>query len=400
MTWILSLGKMRSIGPSALFIVVLTATFAVAMDEEPQGSSNPEPRVYTQAVFIPEHHFYPVQESDAAYGGEPGWELRRTAPTRSNRLIGILPDLLRNEAEDHGADLHRMSLSYPSSSAFPANQAPRPNLASSWQPGQGFSSSVPDRTTTPRQPDHPGSSYQASDIRQPLEQQQGRAYTLGSDKFSMHTYPLDLPAFKHLYNDGASFENFEDHFDGRQLLTRGTLFRPDPEVLRAIQHKIWQQLAKSGIQTKPVDAAISLHEGEYLWPPVEALHPFVDRLGISSHTPVRKMRAEITHRLLIHSVEEPRLFRMDVQVGRDTRHILTFPVRHAEFDDGLLAAPGSKPWLFYEGVMHDGTGIPSHKIFRLAVLGSTYLPQGTDADLRAAGILKVAFLSAAQAPLH
>ncbi|SPO27265.1 uncharacterized protein UTRI_10382 [Ustilago trichophora] len=388
---------MRSIGLGALFFAVLAAAFAVAMDGQPPGTSHSEPRL--DHVFAPEHYFYPVQESDPAYRGEPGWELRPNTPTRSNRPIGFRPDSLGYTAYE--AKLHGMTLSHPSSSAFPENQAPGPDLASSWQPGQGSTSRMLDGTSLPLQPGHAGSSYQASDFQRPLEQQQGGAYILGSDKFSMHTYPLDLPAFKHLYSDdGALFENFERHFDGIQLISRGTVFRPDPEILRAIQHQIWKQLASKGVHPKPVSPDIPLHEGEYLWPPVEASQTFAGQLEISPYRLGKKLRKTISRRLDTHSGKEPRLFRMDLKMGSDTRHILMFPVRHADFVGGSVTAPGPSPWLFYEGVTYGGARHPHQEIFRLAVLGSTYLPQGTEAHLRGANILEIAFLDAARAHLH
>lgn len=346
----LILDEMRSIGPFVLLLVVLTTAFTFAMDEEPPGTSRPGKEIHTEHGWIPEHELLPV-----------AW-----------------PHPLDGAQANPGS----MSPSHHQTSAMPADQATQSVLD---RAGPSASSSLfpmPD-----------SQAEQPAPYEHPAFEQGGRTwgpYVLGEEKFSPVTYPLDISAFKHLYDsDGIQFQNFEHLYQQGLLVTSGTSFRPDPLALKAIYQKIWTSLKeKQQLEPDVVRDDSKLLEGEYLWPPV--LPTGVDRkLDMPSDKLLSKLRSSITSRLKTHNQQSPKLYHIEVAVNGETRHYLMFSPKTWYAVSHWAEDEGPRPWAFLESYKQLASGSN-----RLALAGMTFLPHHSDVYLRDAGTITPAFMQA------
>ncbi|SPO27266.1 uncharacterized protein UTRI_10383 [Ustilago trichophora] len=388
---------MRSIGLGVLFFWALAAAFAVPMDGIPRGTSSPKSPFYTVADLIPEHHFYPVQEPDATDRRDPEAGKLLSEPAWSSRPIALLRKLHPIAAGGSQADAAHVSLSQQSSSATTPGHSTHffsePFTRPTWSSVFLTLDSQPVPWTPPLLPESQPSagSYRIPVFREVPWNRQWGPYTLGKPMFSMQTYPLHIPAFKHLYDaDGAIFEDFKNFLQNGRLVTSGTHFRPDPWVLDAIQERIWRHLTGKSIKSKFLRSDRSLREGEYLWAPVDASDTVDGGLDVPRDLFVNRMRPVISNRVRSYSTEAPNLFQMDVEVGGQIRKVLTLPVTQAFFVDHYPQLRDSQLWLFFEGIIHRSTR-PFKESKHLALLGGTFLPDAAEESLRSEDIFLPAF---------
>ncbi|SPO27282.1 uncharacterized protein UTRI_10399 [Ustilago trichophora] len=343
---------MTSIGPFVLLVVVLMTTLTFGMDEEPPGTSNPAKEIYTEHGWIPEHELLPV-----------AW---------SQSLDGVQ------------ASPGSVSPSHPQAAALPAGQARQSVLG---RVGPSTSSSLYPMLNS--QAEHPAPYYHIPAFEQHPGGRMWGPYTVGEERFSPKTYPLDIPAFEHLYNSrDIQFQDFEHLYQQGHFRTSGTSFRPDPLALEAIRQKIWTSLReKQKLEPGIVRADTGLREGEYLWPPV---HPTgVDRkLDMPSGKLLSKLRAAITNRLRTHNHQFQILYHIQVPVKDETRHFLMFSPKTWNVVNHWAEEGGPRPWAFFESYKHTASGSGD----RLALAGLTFLPHHSDIYLREAGIITPAFI--------
>ncbi|SPO26928.1 uncharacterized protein UTRI_10399_B [Ustilago trichophora] len=391
---------MRSIRPFVL-LVVLTTAFTFGMDEEPPRASDPEPerpeapkpkrQTHILHGFVPEHEFLPVPWSNPSDGVQHGWGQAYNVPSSGSRLFPVLTELAPTSSSGSKANLEITSTSQPSTSALPADQAPQsaldrvaPSTSSSLFPTM-------DSQAVPGTPGQPNPYDHIPAFQQHPEGRIWGPYALGGELFHPVAYPLNIPAFEHLYDDdGVTFLDFENLYQRGQFRASGMRFRPEPSALEAIHEKIWASLKEhQKLEPGIVRGETNLLEGEYLWPPV--YQTGVDgRLNMPSNTLLRKLRSAITYRLKTHSRETPRMYHIEATVKGNKRHFLMFPPKTWNFVNHWAEDEGPRPWVYLESYKQPASGSRDP----LAFLGLTFLPHHADEHLLKNGIITPAFIQA------
>ncbi|SPC67633.1 uncharacterized protein UHOD_11780 [Ustilago sp. UG-2017b] len=241
-----------------------------------------------------------------------------------------------------------------------------------------------------------------------IQVESGRAWgplPIGDEKFSMKSYPVNIPLFEHLYGDTHAvpdnFENFvtdrpiqsyyqdADTFPNeppapaeKRIDARGMSYRPEPVVLQAVHDTIWQHLRQGGMQPKKLYQS-DVFQGEYLWPPVEADRDSEHLILMSKL--LRHYRNAISLKFRNALSGGPSMFHLEVNVNGQIRHILMFPTTRSSRVKQMYALSRSKLWLLYEGMI-----IPPGRQ-QFALLGATYLPNEAHGYLHDHGVLRVAF---------
>ncbi|KAJ1017981.1 hypothetical protein NDA13_006589 [Ustilago tritici] len=246
-----------------------------------------------------------------------------------------------------------------------------------------------------------------------IQVESGRAWgplPIGVEKFSLKSYPVDIPLFEHLYGHThtvpANFENFvtdrpkrpyyqdADTFPNepaapaeKRIGTKGMSYRPEPAVLQAVHDTIWQPLRQGGMQPEKLDQS-DVFEGEYLWPPVQAGSN--SKHLIPKSTFLDRYRSAITLNFRNALSGGPSLFHLEVNVKGQIRHILMFPTISGFHVRQIHTPSTSALWLLYEGrIIPPGWRHQGQQKF--AFLGATYLPKNAHDYLQNHGVLRVAF---------
>lgn len=348
-------------------------------------------------VQIPERQLFPVMELDPAFNDIPGGNLGPRAPLAPGRLIEVPTWKNTNTAEgsDHVATLEPSA--HPSLSGTLVPSSSRRNGLRTRPPSIHVLEGNPGVTISTL----PGSSASRSQFRLPyhlpafeLRGQRWGPYQVGTDRFALQAYPLDLPAFRHLYQGYAlrSWKpwNFEHFIANDAFSAAGIRFQPDPSVLLAIRGLIWRSLQTEGIAPRLVSQGETLIQGDYLWPPVEITRFGSDDLDIVRSLLTQRIRQAIAEQISVHSIGRPRLFHLEVIIGHQVRHILMVPARVPRFFDPSRSFADSQPWFFFEGMRATGN--------RLAFLGATFLPKDVEWVLLKSQTIQVALPSLASVP--
>ncbi|KAJ1584217.1 hypothetical protein NDA11_006759 [Ustilago hordei] len=221
------------------------------------------------------------------------------------------------------------------------------------------------RASSSRQPEEDEVSSQPSRVPS------NPSLSLGKNWFSMQSYTLDMPELQSFYH-GDNFEpvNFEDLYTNGRVHTSGAIYRPDPQVLRAIQGQIWPVLKVEGLIQNKVSPKYNLKHGEYLWPPFQPGPSGVTSLDLRPKL-AEELRLRITNRMKQHKQDTPNMYQMQVNVGRNTHHVLMLTGRSNDYFDEEVHLPQSELWLFYESGKVNGEQKP-----KVAFLGASFLPLG------------------------
>lgn len=230
---------------------------------------------------------------------------------------------------------------------------------------------------------------QASGFEQPLRAGHG-PLQLHYSMFQPVSYPLDMPELSHLYTDDSrpadwTAENtaYSGRFKYARIENKPLFYRPEPSLLHNIKEIITRDLASQRIHLKQPGSRYRYTEGVYLWPPLER--------GEDGHLDMpagvlEPRLSDVPNTRIYSKPDNPTLFKMDVPMEGQTRHVLAVParpqsfttLRHGEYDSAL--------WLFYESRHMQHPGEDPYKT--LSFLGAMLLPKQSQHALAFSGVMK------------
>ena len=256
---------------------------------------------------------------------------------------------------------------------LPAAQPGPVGASSSRQPGPvgaGGGAASPSR-----QPDEPEVS------RQPGRVPSDPPLQIGGHWFHMRSYPLDMPELQKFYhNDNFKPVDFEKLYKNGGK-TSGRIYRPDPQVLHAIQASIWPVLKQDGLEQKGVTPDYTVKHGEYLLPPFRRGPAGLDL----QPELVEDLRNRISSRMKYHSQDHPKVYLMEVNVDGSKRQVIMLTGRSQDYLDKKVHLPQSEFWLFYESAK-----VNRKNPVKVAFLGASFLPKGAKDLLVDNGVVRAA----------
>ena len=183
-----------------------------------------------QFVTIPEAELYPVIDRNPAYTGQSGRGGMSKAAIVPNRVIRV-PTWPREQDRD--------SVSHAAGTSKTMNVPPTAigEQRINEDYSQALGSHLQDATPEILQMDVdlpviPSDEKQILAFRDTSSGRLWGPFRIGANTFSRQAYPLDLPAFKHLYHsEDVVPTNFEEFLSGNHYRSVGTTFRPEPSVL-------------------------------------------------------------------------------------------------------------------------------------------------------------------------
>lgn len=207
--------------------------------------------------------------------------------------------------------------------------------------------------------------------------------------FSHVAYPLHIEELAHLYaTDGsipADFAEANPSYTSRhryaRIESRPLSYLPEPVLLERIRDKIKNSLNQHGIPLMTAEShRLKYSEGVFLLPPLERANDGRWRMPAGVLDP---KLAVIPNNRLIKNPQHPSLYKLDVEVGGSTRHVLAIPVRQSWHTVLAFNDVDSSFWFFYESrLTNEGTSRKS-----LSFLGAMFLPKATETFLQRSGTM-------------
>ncbi|SPO27286.1 uncharacterized protein UTRI_10403 [Ustilago trichophora] len=208
-------------------------------------------------------------------------------------------------------------------------------------------------------------------------------YSTGGAKFVLLPYPDDHRLLRFSYAQGKMEPaNFEKYIRRNHFGISESIFRPEPDLMKAIQTRIIGTLLGQHIPLVPPGPGITVNQGVFLWPPV-AKHHNHDSLWMTPAVRHRLYQGAIS-KWTEHSQSTPRYWYLQVGSSLGPRHIMMNVVDSTSFTE-IPNGSESSFWLFHEAMIDTHILKP-----KMALIGGMFLPSVSAQALQLGGVIRPA----------
>ncbi|SPO26935.1 uncharacterized protein UTRI_10403_B [Ustilago trichophora] len=209
-------------------------------------------------------------------------------------------------------------------------------------------------------------------------------YTLGGDKFKLQPYPDDHEYLRFNYIQGQMTpSNFEKYIERDHFGISESIFRPEPDLMKAIQAKVTGALLGQHIALVPPGPGVTVNQGVFLWPPVKKHHTY-DNLWMQPQLRQR-LYQETMSKWSEHSQSTPKYWYLQVDDPLGTRHIMMNAVDSTLFTELPNENRDSPFWVFHEAMVDTKSLKP-----KMALIGGMFLPSVSTQALQLGGAIRPA----------